>query len=171
MKKKLIIGAGILLTVFLVFLIVLCGGTGTDKIVTKEELDVTISKVVCEVKDSADIEYDLSLFTNDNLFESNISSKNYTKATLKQEKGFKSLGVAFMMKSNEDTSLNVSLNLNGTSLKTTTVSIEDGKNANVNLILDEAVEVKNTDEFTITFEQSSENSFVFDMLIFFFDEV
>ena len=34
MKNKIIIGAGILLTVFIVFLIAICGGSGTDKIVT-----------------------------------------------------------------------------------------------------------------------------------------
>ena len=91
MKKKLLIGAGIVLAVFILFLIIICGGSGTDKVVTQEELEVTISTVTCDVKDDDSIEYDLALLTNDMTFESDIQDKNYTKLTINQEKDFASL--------------------------------------------------------------------------------
>jgi len=171
MKKKLLIGAGIVLAVFILFLIIICGGSGTDKVVTQEELEVTISTVTCDVKDEDSIEYNLALLTNDMTFESDIQEKNYTKLTINQEKDFASLGVAFMVKSNYDTTLNVALNKNGVELKTTSVTIEAGNTGSVNLILDEAVGISKTDDFTITFSQADEYSFVFDTMILFFDEV
>ena len=91
MKKKLLIGAGIVLAVFILFLIIICGGSGTDKVVTQEELEVTISTVTCDVKDDDSIDYDLALLTNDMTFESDIQDKNYTKLTINQEKDFASL--------------------------------------------------------------------------------
>ena len=45
MKKKLIIGAGIVLSVFILFLIMLGGSSTTNKVVTKEELDVTLTTI------------------------------------------------------------------------------------------------------------------------------
>jgi len=171
MKKKLLIGAGIVLAVFILFLIIICGGSGTDKVVTQEELEVTISTVTCDVKDEDSIEYDLALLTNDITFDGDIQEKNYTKLTVNQEKEFASLGVAFMVKSNYDVTLNVALNKNGVELKTTSVTIESGSTGSVNLILDEAVVISATDEFTITFSQTDEYTFAFDTMIFFFDEV
>lgn len=171
MNKKLLIGAGIVLAVFILFLILLCGGGGTDKVVTQEELDVTISTVTCDVKDDDSIDYDLALLTNDITFDGDIQEKNYTKITVNQEKDFASLGVAFMVKSNYDMTLNVALNKNGVELKTTSVTIESGSTGSVNLILDEAVGISKTDDFTITFSQADDYSFAFDTMIFFFDEV
>ena len=65
----------------------------------------------------------------------------------------------------------VALNKNGVELKTTSVTIESGSTGSVNLILDEAVGISKTDDFTITFSQADDYSFAFDTMIFFFDEV
>ena len=109
MKKKIIIGAGILLAVFVLFLILLGGSSSTNKIVTKEELDVTLTNITCEVKDEENINYDISTMTNDISFDSEIQNKQYTKITINKEKGFQSLGLAFIAKSNEEFTLNISL--------------------------------------------------------------
>lgn len=171
MKKKLIIGAGIVLSVFILFLIMLGGSSTTNKVVTKEELDVTLTTITCEVKDEENINYDIPTVTNDISFDSVIQNKQYTKLTINKEKGFNSLGLAFIVKSNEEFTLNVSLEKNGTSLTTTSVEFKDGQMRNVNLLLNEAVEILPSDEFTISFTQSGESAFTFDTLLFFFDEV
>ena len=171
MKKKLLIGAGIVLAVFILFLILLCGGSGTDKVVTQEELEVTFSTLTCEVKDDDDIEYNVGLFTNDITFDGDIQERNYTQVKVNQEKEIASLGVAFMVKSNYDVTLNISLEKNGVELKSTSVTIESGNTGSVNLILDEAVAISATDNFTIKFSQSTDYTFAFDNVIFFLDEV
>ena len=63
MKNKILIGAGILLTVFVLFLIFLCGGSGADKIVTEEELKVTIQNVTCQVNEEEN-DYETNNGTN-----------------------------------------------------------------------------------------------------------
>lgn len=171
MSKKMLIGAGIVLAVFVLFLILLGGGSGTDKIVTKEELDVTFTTLTCEVKDEDSIDYNVSLFTNDITFDGDIQQKNYTQVKINQEKEIASLGVAFMVKSNYDVTLNISLEKNGVELKTTSVTIEGGNTGSVNLILDKAVAISATDDFSIKFSQTTEYSFAFDNVIFFLDEV
>ena len=88
MKKKLLIGAGIVLAVFILFLIIICGGSGTDKVVTQEELEVTISTVTCDVKDDDSIDYDLALLTNDMTFEEyDALAKQVTDTTFGQISG------------------------------------------------------------------------------------
>lgn len=171
MSKKMLIGAGIVLAVFVLFLILLGGGSGTDKIVTKEELDVTFTTLTCEVKDENSVDYNVSLFTNDITFDGDIQQKNYTQVKINQEKEIASLGVAFMVKSNYDVTLYISLEKNGVELKTTSVTIEGGNTGSVNLILDEAVAISATDDFSIKFSQTTEYSFAFDNVIFFLDEV
>lgn len=171
MKKKIIIGAGIVLAVFVLFLILLGGGSSTNKIVTEEELEVTITNITCEVQDEENINYGLATITNDVSFDSSIQNKQYTKITINKEKGFNTLGLAFIVKSNEEFTLNVSLEKNGTSLTSTSVEFKDGEMRNVNLLLNEAVEILPSDEFTISFTQSGECSFTFDTMLFFFDEV
>lgn len=171
MKKKLIIAAGVVLAVFVIFLIAICGAAGSNKVVTKEELKTMVTDITCEVKGEDNITYDLETITNDISFDSKIQNKQYTKITINKENGFKSLGVAFIAKANEDFALNISLNKNGTSLKTTTANFEDGQMVNVNLTLDKAVEISSSDVFTITFEQTTNCNFAFDTLVFFFDEV
>ena len=52
------------------------------------------------------------------------------------------------------------------SFEALTQEIED-----VNLVIDEAVNISSTDNFYITIENSNNATFVFDTMIFFFDEV
>lgn len=170
MKKKMIIIAGVILAIFLVFLILLGGSAGTNKTVTKEEIETNFTNVVCEVfGEEETITYDISTLTNDISFDSILKNKQYTKIKLNNSKDIKSLGIAFIVKSNEDINLNVSLNLNDISLKTTSVELKDGKMKSVNLLLTDAVEITTTDEFTITFEQTENSDFSFDTILFFFD--
>ncbi len=169
MKKKLIIGAGIVLAVFLIFLIILCGGTTSNKVVKKEELITKVSGITCEVKDEENLTYELDTFTNDISFDSNIKNKNYTKATITKNENFKTLGIAFIAKSNEEFTLNISLYKNDEVLKTTSVKFEDGARVNVNLLLENSVDISSEDEFYISFAQTTDCKFVFDTIVFFFD--
>lgn len=170
MKKKLLIGAGIVLTIFIVFLIAICGSAGSNNVPTEEELKKVITDVTCEVKDSENINYELSTLSNDISFDSELENQQYTKIIVNKEQDFKSLGVAFIVKSNEEMTLNISLNKNETSLKTISLTLKDGVMESANLLLEEEVAISTTDEFTITFEQTTDCSFTFDTMIFFFGQ-
>ena len=171
MKNKILIGAGILLTVFIVFLIGICGASGGDKIPTEETINSTFSTVTCEVKDEENVNYDISLLTNDIQFDSAIQKKNYTKVNLNHNTNFATYGVAFLIKSNSEISLNVALMKNDETLKTTTVTIKNGNTVNVDLVLENSVAISSTDNFYISFNNSTNNQFVFDTIITFIDEV
>lgn len=171
MKKKIIIGAGILLTIFVVFLIAICGSASGNKIVTKEEMETKITNIECHIDNEENITYSLDELTNDISFDSNIKSKNYTKLVINKENSFKTFGVSFAMKSDENFTLNISLNKNGISLVKTEATFEESQIEYINLILDESVEMNTTDEFTITFSQENDCEFAFDTFLFFFDEV
>jgi len=170
MKKKLIIGAGVLLTIFVIFLIAICGGASSNNTVTEDELKQTITSVTCEVANENNVDYGIDILSNDISFDSVLKSKDYTKITINKEKDFKSLGVAFIARSNEQFSVNATLYKNDEVLKTTTITFEDTKMKSVKLLLENSVEVKTTDNFYIKFEQDGNCEFAFDTLIFFFDE-
>lgn len=171
MKKKILIGAGIVLAIFIVFLIAICGASSGSHTVTKEKLDQTIDKVVCEVKDDNSIEIDFSILSNDIEFDSEILNRNYTKIDVKTLCDFKSLGVVFRLKPQDNSILQISLMKNDECLTTQTIEAESGLIENVNLLLDTSVEVKTTDKFYISISNSNNAEFVFDTMIFFFDEV
>lgn len=171
MKNKLLIGAGILLTVFIIFLVVICGASGGDKIPTEETLKTTFSNVTCEVKNGSNINYDLALLTNNVEFDNQIQTKNYTKVKLNQTTNFKSLGVAFILKSDSEISLNISLMKNDEILKNTTANLSSNVMSNVDLLLDNSIEISANDNFYISFEQTTTDPFVFDTIITFIDEV
>ena len=171
MKKKILIGAGIVLAIFIVFLIAICGASGGSHTVSKEKLDQTIDKVVCEVKDDNPIEMDFSILSNDIEFDSEILNRNYTKIDVNTLCNFKSLGVAFRLKPQDNSILQISLMKNDECLATQTIEAESGLIENVNLLLDTSVEVKTTDNFYISISNSNNAEFVFDTMIFFFDEV
>lgn len=171
MKKKIIIGAGILLTIFVAFLVAICGGASGNKIVTKEELKTKITNIECHIDDEENIIYSLDELTNDISFDSNIKSKNYTELIVNKENGFNTFGVSFAMKSDENFTLNISLNKNGISLVKTEVIFEEGQIEYVNLTLEECVKINTTDKFTILFSQENDCEFMFDTFLFFFDEV
>lgn len=171
MKNKLLIGAGILLTVFIIFLLVISGASGGDKIPTEETLKTIFSNVTCEVKNGSNIDYDLSLLTNNVEFDSQIQTKNYTKIKLNQVANFKSFGVAFILKSDYEISLNISLVKNDEVFKTTTANLSTNVMSNIDLLLENSAQISATDDFYILFEQTTTDPFVFDTLITFIDEV
>ena len=171
MRKKILIGAGILLTIFIVFLIAICGASGGNKVVKKEVLEQTISDVVCQDKDDNSINYNISLLTNNKEFDAELLERNYTKAEFKTKKDFVTLGTSFRVVTSVDTTFEVSLMKNDECLKTDTVEVNKDSVGNINLVLEEGVEIKTTDKFYITFSNNSGTTFVFDTLLLFFDEV
>src|SRR5574344_1839620 len=171
MKNKLLIGAGILLTVFIIFLVVICGASGGDKIPTEETLNSTFLNVTCKVENGNDINYDLSVLTNNVQFDNTILSKNYTKVKLNQTTNFNTIGVAFIAKADSDTTLNISLMKNTEILKTTTISLQSDVVTNIDLLLESSIEISSTDDFYISFEQTTTNPFLFDTIVTFIDEV
>lgn len=172
MKNKILIGAGILLTVFVIFLIFLGGAGSTDKIVTEEELKVTIENVTCQVNDEEDdITYQLGYLSNDVQFDNELQTKSYNKIIVNQKVDINFLGTAFMVKPTKDTTLTFTLTKNGESLKSTTLSLESDEVGNVDLLLENAVNFSASDELAIVISQTDNISFVFDTMIFFFDEV
>lgn len=171
MKNKIIIGAGILLTVFIIFLIAICGGSGADKIVTQEELKATITNISCQVDDEETINYELSYLSNNVEFDEEIKARNYKKIVVNQQNEIEFLGVAFMIKSTDDTTLNFSLTKNGEVVTTSEVNLETDTKASVELLLEESMNISTTDELAIVISQTKDVSFVFDTMIFFFDEV
>lgn len=171
MNKKILIGAGILLTVFVLFLILLSGGSGANNVLPEEELTKTIESVTCEVQDDDSVNYNISLISNDIQFDNEITSKNYTKIKANKATDFQTLGVAFLVKAEDDTTFQLSLMKNDTTLKSTSVEVKSGVIGNVDLVLESAVEISSADEFYISISNTSNSNFVFDTIIFFFDEV
>ncbi len=114
---------------------------------------------------------DFSILSNDIEFDSEILNRNYTKIDVNTLCNFKSLGVAFRLKPQDNSILQISLMKNDECLATQTIEAESGLIENVNLLLDTSVEVKTTDNFYISISNSNNAEFVFDTMIFFFDEV
>lgn len=171
MRNKILIGAGILLTVFIVFLIIICGASGGDKTVTQDELTQTIENVVCDVQDENSINYNISLLTNDTQFDNEILEKSYSQININTLKDFNSHGVVFRVRTTADTTLTFNLIKNDDVLSTFSVEALTQEIEDVNLVIDEAVSISSTDNFYITIENTNNATFVFDTLIFFFDEV
>ena len=172
MKNKILIGAGILLTVFIIFLIAICGGSSTDKIVTEEELKVTIENVTCQVNEEEDdITYQLGYLSNDIQFDNELKTKSYNKIIVNQKVDINFLGTAFMVMPTENATLTFTLTKNGESLKSTTLTLESDEVGNVDLLLENAVNFSASDELAIVISQADNISFVFDTMVFFFDEV
>ena len=171
MKNKIIIGAGILLTVFIFFLIAISGASGGDKIVTEEKLKATITNITCQIDDEETINYELNYLTNNIEFDEQIKARKYKKIVVNKQEDIQFLGVAFLVKSTDDTSLNISLTKNGEVVKTSSVNLESDTRASVELLLENTVQYSAGDELAIVISQSKDVSFVFDTMIFFFDEV
>lgn len=171
MNKKILIGAGILLTVFIVFLIVICGASGGNKTLSQDELKEVTPTVVCETKDGNKISYDITLLTNSTEFDAEILSRNYSKITINKNSNFKTYGLTFRLKTEGDSTLNISLMKNDELLSSKEVKAEEGIIESVNLILENCVEIATTDSFSIVITNSADTNFVFDTLIFYFEEV
>ena len=103
MRNKLLIGAGILLTIFIVFLVIICGASsGGNNTLPEDDLKQIVYGVSCDVKDEESIDYDMSILLDETQFNDNIQNKNYTKIKFNQSQNFDSLGIAFMVKANEN---------------------------------------------------------------------
>lgn len=159
------------MTIFIVFLVIICGASsGGNNTLPEDDLKQIIYDVSCDVKDEESIDYDMSILLDETQFNDNIQNKNYTKIKFNQSQNFDSLGIAFMVKANENCSLNFSLMKGDEVLKTTNVSLENGVVQDVNLTLKNAVSVSANDEFYISINQTVENPFVFDTMLFFLSE-
>lgn len=171
MRNKLLIGAGILLTIFIVFLVIICGASsGGNNTLIEDDLKQIVYGVSCDVKDEESIDYDMSILLDETQFNDNIQNKNYTKIKFNQSQNFDSLGIAFMVKANENCSLNFSLMKGDEVLKTTNISLENGVVQDVNLTLENVVSISANDEFYISINQTGESPFVFDTMLFFLSE-
>lgn len=168
-NKKLLIGAGILLTIFIVFLIFLGGGSTPTKVPDEETLTQTITSVTCEIKEEENLDYEIDLLSNNVQFDSKLQMKNYTKINVNRSKNINALGVAFIVKSESDTGLNFTLMKNDEVLKTCSVTTKSGEVANVDLVLEEAVNISTSDSYSIVVSQASDTNFVFDTVLFFID--
>ena len=65
MRNKLLIGAGILLTIFIVFLVIICGASsGGNNTLPEDDLKQIVYGVSCDVKDEESIDYDTVSYTH-----------------------------------------------------------------------------------------------------------
>ena len=167
-RKGLLIGAGILLTIFIIFLILIGGANTTKNIPTQETLTQVVSGVTCKIEGEDDVNYDIELLTNNIQFDSNIQQKKYNKIIINHSQDFASLGVAFMVKPSANTTLNCELYKNDELIKNYSTTVLANEVANVDLVLEEAVELSSTDEYSVKITSTSD--FVFDTLLFFLQE-
>lgn len=167
MRNKIVIIAGIIVVVLLFAVVIFGGGSSTNNVADETTLEANFDKIVCEVKDEDDIEYNLELFTNDIAFDYEIKDKVYTKAKLKARSNFESLGIVFRVTCNDDLSLNIKLYKNDAELKTSNISIAKGGIGNVDLHLENAINFSKNDELIIEFNQTTVTSFKFDTMILF----
>ena len=167
-RKGLIIGGGILLAIFIIFLILIGGANTTKNIPTQETLTQTVTGVTCKVEGDDDVNYEIYLLTNNIQFDSELQQKNYKKIIINHSQDFESLGVAFMAKTSENSTLNFELCKNNEVIKTFSSSVLANEVMNVDLVLEEAVEILSTDEYSV--RVTSTSNFVFDTLLFFLQE-
>lgn len=167
-RKGLIIGGGIALTIFIIFLILIGGANTTKNIPTQETLTQTVTGVTCQIEGEDDVNYEIYLLTNNIQFDSEIQQKNYKKIVINHSQDFESLGVAFMAKTNENATLNFELCKNNEVIKSFSSSVLANEVINVDLVLDEAVQISTTDEYSVKITSTS--NYVFDTLLFFLQE-
>ena len=171
MRNKILIGAGILLTVFIVFLIIICGASsGGNNTLPEEELKEVVMNVTCDVQDEESLTYDMSILVDETQFNDEIQNKNYTKIKFNQSQNFNSLGVDFIVKTTDNATITFSLMKNEEVLNSTTLTFENSVFTDVNLTPGSAVEVSAEDEFYVVISQSNETQFVFDNMLFFLSE-
>jgi hypothetical protein len=167
---KIIIGVIIAMIIVFIFTLIFLSGATYTNVPTTENLSQVITGVTCEDSDENRTDYDISILTNNTQFENEILSKNYSKITIEHSQSFESLGLAFIIRTNEKTSLEISLMKNDEVLKTTTLEFETGVSQSVNLLLNEANSVSLTDNFYIKISQQQDTTFRFDTMVFYFDE-
>ncbi len=168
-KTKILIGAGIVLAIFIIFLFILAGSSGQSKIPNEEELKQDITGITCETETQGNFDYDLSLITNETDFDTQISSRKYTKIVINQTKDLKSLGVGFAVKSDSSTIITFTLMKNDEILKSDTLTLESGQTATANLSLENPTEISASDKFYIDVTLSEDTTFAVDTFLFFME--
>lgn len=176
MRNKILIGVGIALALFVVLLLILCGGAGSGGTVTQEQYESMVSGITAEISESESKIYSLEKLTDDIQFNSEIENKAYTKLTINKTKSFKTLGVVFLTKADNNCSIKFTLMKNDEVLKSTTLSLEADTESDINLLLATSVDISLEDNFYIKVEETGlsegeeKTNFVFDSLLSFFDE-
>lgn len=167
MKNKFIIITGIILLTLIVVFVVILGGSNDKNIVTPEQ--ELITGITCKVSNEDSITYDLDLLTNNVQFDYAIKIRNYTEIKINHTKDFESQGFAFMVKSPDDTNITFNLKLNDELIKSANVTLKSMKVADVNLVMENSISVKDTDNLII--EVVSDNAkFMLDSLLIFNSE-
>ena len=82
MKNKILIGAGILLTVLILGLIIICGASTPSGTPTKETYEVRVDSVQVEIEGEGARNIPLSILTDNIQFNAEIENKEYTDNTL-----------------------------------------------------------------------------------------
>ncbi len=170
-KTKILIGAGIVLAIFIIFLFILAGSSGSNKVPDEKQLKQNITGITCETETQGNFDYDLSTITNETEFDTKISSRKYTRIVINQTKDLKTLGVGFTVRSDESAFITFTLMKNDEVLKSDTLSLASRQVGTVNLSLENAVEISASDEFYIDVTLSEDTTFVVDTFLFFMDEV
>ena len=168
MKKKIIILASLVGVVLIFALLIFGGGTTSDKTVTKKEVENRIEKIICEVENENDVEYNIDILSNDMQFDSELKFKQYKKISISKKKEIKTYGVAFIVKSQTNQTLQLTLFKNDESLITQTLTLKGGEVNYADLILEQPIEFLTTDDFYI--QVNASDDFIFDSLLIFFEE-
>ena len=172
MKNKILIGAGILLTVLILGLIIICGASTPSGTPTKETYEVRVDSVQVEIEGEGARNIPLSILTDNIQFNAEIENKEYTDIKIINKQNYKSKGIVFLAKAESDSNIKFSLYKNNELLQSAEVSFKEGEPADVALLLESSVCVNKDDNFHIKVERNEgdETRFVFDSLLSFFDE-
>ncbi len=170
MRSKLFIFAGVIFFGVILFLIIGFGGSfSSTNDVDEEETIANITDITCTdiTENIYNIKYET--LTNNIQFDGEIDYANYNKIQIEINNTFTSFGVAFIGKSQEDTTLNITLYKNDTVLNQTTIIAVESKTFSANLMCDFTFELTTEDSYFMTIDSSSK--FTFDSLLIFTSEV
>ena len=101
-------------------------------------------------------------------FDSELKFKQYKKISISKKKEIKTYGVAFIVKSQTNQTLQLTLFKNDESLITQTLTLKGGEVNYADLILEQPIEFLTTDDFYI--QVNASDDFIFDSLLIFFEE-
>lgn len=168
MKNKILIGAGILLTVLILGLIIICGASTPSGTPTKETYD----SVQVQIEGEGARNIPLSILTDNIQFNAEIENKEYTDIKIINKQNYKSKGIVFLAKAESNSNIKFSLYKNDELLQSVEVSFKEGEATDVTLFLESSANINKDDNFHIKVERNEddETRFVFDSLLSFFDE-
>lgn len=173
MKNKLLMGVGIAFAIFVVFLLILCGGSSSSGgTVTQEQYEILVDKIQVRKLDDEIKNIPLSILTDNIQFNAEIENNAYKRIEILNKKNYKSKGVVFLVKAESDSNITFTLYKNDEVLKSTNLSLEANTPTDVELLLSTSIEINTTDKYFVEIGEVGENKtrFVFDCLLSFFDE-